>query len=260
MSVEDHAARVLDLVARIPPGRVLAYGDIAQRLGGLGPRTVGTVMSRYGSDVPWWRVIRSDGRPPQGLESEALEHWRAEGTPDGRRARRGRPRRHGHEPAGTDGARRPRPAGGPGARRPAPRRDLGRRTSRRPGASGAGCSSGSATTSATTGATAGRGSSARSTSSSRPAPTSRPGVTSARAPGVNHLAFHGGSRAEVDALVDGLRRGRLDADVRRPAPVCRWARSLRRLPRERGGLRGRARRSPGPSPRPARRQDLICSR
>jgi len=81
MSVEDHAARVLDLVARIPSGRVLAYGDIAQRLGGMGPRTVGTVMSRYGSDVPWWRVIRSDGRPPQGLEGEALEHWRAEGTP-----------------------------------------------------------------------------------------------------------------------------------------------------------------------------------
>ena len=78
MSVEDHAARVLDVVARIPPGRVLAYGDIAQRLGGLGPRTVGTVMSRYGSDVPWWRVIRSDGRPPQGLEDEAVEHWRAE--------------------------------------------------------------------------------------------------------------------------------------------------------------------------------------
>ena len=80
MSVEDHAARVLDLVARIPSGRVLAYGDIAQRLGGMGPRMVGTVMSRYGSDVPWWRVIRSDGRPPQGLESETLEHWRAEGT------------------------------------------------------------------------------------------------------------------------------------------------------------------------------------
>ncbi len=81
MSVEDHAARVLDLVARIPEGRVLAYGDIAKRLGGLGPRTVGTVMSRYGSDVPWWRVIRADGRPPQCNEDEAREHWRAEGTP-----------------------------------------------------------------------------------------------------------------------------------------------------------------------------------
>ena len=81
MPLEDHADRVLALVATIPEGRVLAYGDIARRLGGMGPRTVGTVMSRYGSDVPWWRVIRSDGRPPQGLEDEALEHWRAEGTP-----------------------------------------------------------------------------------------------------------------------------------------------------------------------------------
>lgn len=81
MPLEDHAERVLGLVATIPEGRVLAYGDIAGRLGGMGPRTVGTVMSRYGSDVPWWRVIRSDGRPPQGLEDEAVEHWRAEGTP-----------------------------------------------------------------------------------------------------------------------------------------------------------------------------------
>lgn len=81
MPLEDHAERVLDLVATIPEGRVLAYGDIAKRLGGMGPRTVGTVMSRYGSDTPWWRVIRSDGRPPQGLEDEAVEHWRAEGTP-----------------------------------------------------------------------------------------------------------------------------------------------------------------------------------
>ena len=81
MALEDHADRVLALVASIPEGRVLAYGDVAKRLGGMGPRTVGTVMSRYGSDVPWWRVIRSDGRPPQGLEDEAIEHWRAEGTP-----------------------------------------------------------------------------------------------------------------------------------------------------------------------------------
>ncbi len=81
MSVEDHAERVLDLVSRIPPGRVLAYGDVANRLGGLGPRTVGTVLSRYGSGVPWWRVCRADGRPAQGLEPEALELWRSEGTP-----------------------------------------------------------------------------------------------------------------------------------------------------------------------------------
>lgn len=81
MSTEEYAERVLDLVARIPPGRVLAYGDIAKRLGDGGARNVGAVMSRYGSDVPWWRVIRADGRPPQCDEGEAIEHWRAEGTP-----------------------------------------------------------------------------------------------------------------------------------------------------------------------------------
>lgn len=81
MASEEFAERVLDLVAQIPPGRVLAYGDVARRLGEGGARNVGTVMSRYGSDAPWWRVIRADGRPPQGLEIEAIEHWRAEGTP-----------------------------------------------------------------------------------------------------------------------------------------------------------------------------------
>lgn len=95
---EEYAERVLDLVAQIPSGRVLAYGDVARRLGEGGARNVGTVMSRYGSDVPWWRVIRADGRPPQGLEQEAIEHWRAEGTPmargliEGGRADMGRAR------------------------------------------------------------------------------------------------------------------------------------------------------------------------
>ena len=47
MPLEDHAERVLDLVATIPEGRVLAYGDIAKRLGGMGPRTVGTVRPAW---------------------------------------------------------------------------------------------------------------------------------------------------------------------------------------------------------------------
>ncbi|WUH97265.1 MGMT family protein [Spirillospora sp. NBC_00431] len=86
---DDYAEAVLDAVERIPPGRVLAYGDIAELIGwGGGPRQVGRVMSLYGGGVPWWRVIRADGRPPSGHEIEAHEHYRAEGTPlrpDGRR-------------------------------------------------------------------------------------------------------------------------------------------------------------------------------
>ncbi|WP_347351922.1 MGMT family protein [Intrasporangium sp.] len=81
MTLEEYAERVLDLVAQIPSGQVVAYGDIARMIGHGGPRNVGAVMSRYGSDVPWWRVIRADGRPPRCHDGEAIEHWRAEGTP-----------------------------------------------------------------------------------------------------------------------------------------------------------------------------------
>jgi alkylated DNA nucleotide flippase Atl1 len=72
---------VLDLVEQIPPGRVMAYGDVAKVLGEGGARAVGTVMARFGSGVPWHRVIRSDGSPPAGHEAEALRRHRREGTP-----------------------------------------------------------------------------------------------------------------------------------------------------------------------------------
>ncbi len=87
----EFAEDVLDLVAQIPPGMALTYGDVAEIVGRGGPRGVGTVMARFGGDSPWWRVIRSGGLPPQGLEERALAHYREEGTPmvrsvlDGRR-------------------------------------------------------------------------------------------------------------------------------------------------------------------------------
>ncbi len=72
---------VLSLVERIPPGRVMSYGAIADYLGQGGPRQVGTVMSRYGGAVPWHRVVNASGRTPPGHEREALRRLRAEGTP-----------------------------------------------------------------------------------------------------------------------------------------------------------------------------------
>ena len=75
------AEAVLDLVEQIPAGRVMAYGDVAAVLGSGGARAVGTVMARFGSGVPWHRVIRSDGSPPAGHEAEALRRHRREGTP-----------------------------------------------------------------------------------------------------------------------------------------------------------------------------------
>jgi alkylated DNA nucleotide flippase Atl1 len=75
------AERVLDLVDQIPSGKVLAYSDVAEVLGEGGARAVGTVMGRFGSGVPWHRVVRADGRVAAGHEAQALALLRAEGTP-----------------------------------------------------------------------------------------------------------------------------------------------------------------------------------
>lgn len=76
----DFAGAVLAIVDDIPPGRVMTYGDVAAALGSRGARAVGRVLAREGGSVPWWRVVRADGRPPSGHEDAALEHYRAENT------------------------------------------------------------------------------------------------------------------------------------------------------------------------------------
>lgn len=72
---------VLGIVDSIPPGRVMTYGDVAAALGSRGARVVGQIMSHYGSDVAWWRVIRAGGHPPIEHEKRALQHYLAEATP-----------------------------------------------------------------------------------------------------------------------------------------------------------------------------------
>jgi alkylated DNA nucleotide flippase Atl1 len=87
----DFIERVLEVVATIPSGRVMTYGDIAAMLadhddlagsvGSYGARLVGQVMSRFGHDSAWWRVIRATGHPPKSYESRAREHYEDEHTP-----------------------------------------------------------------------------------------------------------------------------------------------------------------------------------
>jgi alkylated DNA nucleotide flippase Atl1 len=72
---------VLEVVAAIPAGRVMTYGDVAAALGSRAARGVGQVMAYGGSEVPWWRVVRASGHPAIDHERRALEHFRAEGTP-----------------------------------------------------------------------------------------------------------------------------------------------------------------------------------
>ncbi|MFG3119763.1 MGMT family protein [Streptomyces sp. NPDC048197] len=76
-----YAERVLSVAELIPAGRVMTYGDVAEYVDEGGPRQVGRVMALYGGAVPWWRVVRADGRLLPGSELRALGHYRDEGTP-----------------------------------------------------------------------------------------------------------------------------------------------------------------------------------
>lgn len=54
--------RVFEIVRRIPTGRVMTYGQLAEILGeGYTARTVGFVMHSSEQDVPWQRVINAQG-------------------------------------------------------------------------------------------------------------------------------------------------------------------------------------------------------
>ena len=83
MSVNHPAyrERVYEMVRKIPVGKVMTYGQIAIILGeGYTARTVGYVMHASPDDVPWHRVINSQGKCSTGrltipinLQQELLE-------------------------------------------------------------------------------------------------------------------------------------------------------------------------------------------
>ncbi len=98
---EDYAELVLSAVEQIPPGRVATYKDIAEIVGRGGPRQVGHVMAKFGGGVPWWRLVRADGRPARRLEQRGLRLLRADQTPiKGDRVDIARARFTGDETAG----------------------------------------------------------------------------------------------------------------------------------------------------------------
>jgi alkylated DNA nucleotide flippase Atl1 len=82
---EEYIEAVLQVVDRVPRGRVTTYGLIAEAVHEVldrgGPRTVAGVMARYGASVTWWRVVRADGSLPQALADEARPAYLDEGTP-----------------------------------------------------------------------------------------------------------------------------------------------------------------------------------
>ncbi|MBB3826104.1 MULTISPECIES: MGMT family protein [Xanthomonas] len=95
LSGEQARLRILQVIRAIPVGEVAGYGDVAQRAGLPGrARLVARVLS--GNDdpqLPWHRVVRSDGRIalPEGSAGhrEQCQRLRAEGV----QVERGRVRR-----------------------------------------------------------------------------------------------------------------------------------------------------------------------
>ncbi len=75
---EELAERIVRAAELVPPGRVVAYGDLAD-LVGCGPRHVGNVMRLMGGQVAWWRITNSSGDLPKHLRAEARVHWAREG-------------------------------------------------------------------------------------------------------------------------------------------------------------------------------------
>jgi methylated-DNA-protein-cysteine methyltransferase-like protein len=73
---EAFYAQVWDLVRQVPMGTVVTYGQVAKMLpppqgvelesyAAFGPRWVGGAMANCPNDVPWQRVINSQGKISQ---------------------------------------------------------------------------------------------------------------------------------------------------------------------------------------------------
>ena len=65
LAVTALTRRIYAVVAAIPRGRILAYGEVAALAGRpRAPRAVGAALSTLPDElgIPWWRVVNSTGR------------------------------------------------------------------------------------------------------------------------------------------------------------------------------------------------------
>lgn len=80
---------VYEIVAQVPRGRVVSYGQIARLLGSpRAARQVGWAMRQCPDELPWHRVVMSDGSIAGGgwsdLRRALLEDEGVPFLPDGR--------------------------------------------------------------------------------------------------------------------------------------------------------------------------------
>lgn len=72
---------VLEIVAALGVGEIVTYGEVAAEAGKPGAaRAVGSTLRKYGSGVPWWRVVAANGRLVPHNEVLQRSHLREEGV------------------------------------------------------------------------------------------------------------------------------------------------------------------------------------
>ena len=77
---EGFARSVEEVLARLQPGDVVTYGEVASEAGHPGAaRAVGRLLAARGGSYPWWRVVNASGRLAPGKEGEQGRRLRAEG-------------------------------------------------------------------------------------------------------------------------------------------------------------------------------------
>jgi alkylated DNA nucleotide flippase Atl1 len=77
---DETVERVRAVVLSIPAGSVLSYGDVAELAGLRSARLVGRILAEDGGDLPWHRVLRSNGTAAEHLRHRQWENLRAEGV------------------------------------------------------------------------------------------------------------------------------------------------------------------------------------
>lgn len=74
----DFRERVLALVAQIPPGRVMSYGQVAALCGSpRAARIVGGIAHTGPTDLPWQRVVNKQGGLAAGYYGGVEGHRQA---------------------------------------------------------------------------------------------------------------------------------------------------------------------------------------
>lgn len=72
--------QVVRTIRRLNPGEVASYGEIAEEAGFPGAaRAVGALLAKS-SGLPWWRIVRADGRLVAPNEKEQARRLKAEGV------------------------------------------------------------------------------------------------------------------------------------------------------------------------------------